>query len=118
VSPALSVFPLLNCVLRIGIKNYHQNTPNVLINGIPLHLIKTVSHLKANGGKALTSEMADYSLVFAINDFDILQNGLNNIEVSANNLLVTDLEIGIAYNNKLSSFMLGIEPKTVNTTIK
>ena len=116
--PIPATFPLLNCVLRMGIKNDQQIMPTILLNGNPIHIIKTVSHLKANAGKALTAEMADYSLVFSINDAMILRSGLNNIEVEGNNVMVTDLEIGISYFNELSSFMLGKEPPIINSTIK
>lgn len=116
--PEESPFPLLSCVLRIGIKPSVVALPVVILNGKNLALLQNSNQLQSNSGKALAADMADASLLFAISDVTILKRGENKININGLDAVVTDVEIGYAYYNQLNSFMLGKQPPALNNLKK
>jgi hypothetical protein len=112
--PEKAPFSLSRCVLRLGVKGAGESMVKVKINGHVLNLVRDINHLMQNKGKALSEDMADRSLIYPINDLSHLQKGKNAIELIANDVTITDIEVGYTYDNNLFKIVIGSKPLILN----
>ncbi len=101
--PGDTPFPLKKCVLRLGTNTPDTAAPGVALNGHALTLWKTFRPAKT--AKKFPPDAATTTLVYVIDDPGLLRRGANEITVSGTGVSVTDLEVGLAYNNQLSALL-------------
>lgn len=109
--------PVMNCLLRVGLKDISGVIFSVKLNGVVLKNIGYKDHVAANNGKKLRPDMADVSYVFPINNLSMLKHGENTVELYFEQALVTDIEIGYACFNNLSKIMVGTPIPALNSNL-
>lgn len=112
--PKESPFTPITLALRLGLRNVKGAPLEINLNGKKLDYWQQSNHSNLNNGN-LPPDMAQYSFIYAINDASLLHLGKNKIQIVMDAALVTDVEIGYAYYNKLNSLMLGEAPPHLNS---
>lgn len=100
--PDKSPFPLLKCLLRIGVRDVIFGAPNIRLNETNLQLERMEDHTKYVK-KSIPGDAAQKSFIYSISqDLKILKRGSNKVEISIVEGLITDIEIGYSFSNNLS----------------
>lgn len=116
--PGESIFPVKNCIIRIGVKGLKNDSLKIAFNGYRVNQIMHVYHQLIDAGKNRPVDLAEDSYVFAIDDLNMVKKGENIIVIEQNNIVVTDIELAYAYDSSLSNWMLGKKAAPINSSIK
>ena len=116
--PQTSPFQIKNCIVRVGVKGFKDDSLKIKFNGFDLQQIFLVNHQLSEIEKNRPPDLAEKSFIFSLNEVSMILKGENSITIEADNIVITDIELAYSYDNALSNWMYGKKHEPINSNIK